>query len=259
MTASITTIKRNRILKAFLAAIILIAVWEVIFLIVNKPLLVASPLDTVKRLFVLSAKLSFWKTLLNSLLHILTGFILGVAAGTLLACLTSKISFLYSLFKPVVNIIKATPVASFIILALVWMNKTAVPSFISFLMVLPIVFANVSSGIEQTDRSLLEMAKVFHFTGKQRLTKIYIPSVMPSFLAAVTTSLGFAWKAGVAAEVLATPRNSIGTELYNSKVYLETTDLFAWTAAVIILSIILEKIIVTLIKKIARKEKKSGD
>lgn len=249
MASTITTDKKKKIFFAFLAAVLWIAVWEVIFLIVNNSLLVASPLDTFNRLCSLAATGLFWQALFNTLLRILTGFALGVVFGTVLAIFTSKVSFINSLFKPVISVVRATPVASFIILALVWMTKSAVPSFISFLMVLPIVWANVGTAIDSTDKSLLEMAKAYNFSWQKKIAKIYFPSVLPSFVSAVTTSLGLAWKAGVAAEVLATPKDSIGSYLYNSKVYLETTDLFAWTAAVIILSFILERIIVALIKK----------
>jgi NitT/TauT family transport system permease protein len=52
--------------------------------------------------------------------------------------------------------------------------------------------------------------------------------------------MGVAWKAGIAAAAIALPAVSIGRQLMESKIYLETTDLFAWTSVVIVLSLILE-------------------
>ena len=153
------------------------------------------------------------------------------------------------------NVVRSTPVASFIILALVWMNKRSVPVFTSFLMVMPIVWSNISTGINSTDKELLEMSKAYKVPKRKIISKVYVPSVMPEVYNSVTTGLGFAWKSGVAAEVLSTPLNSIGTELYNSKVYLETTDLFAWTAVIIIMSAILEKAAVYLLGKLFNRYK----
>ena len=108
-------------------------------------------------------------------------------------------------------------------------------------MVLPIIWANVSEGIRNTDRQLLEMGRMFRFGPWKTAWRIFVPSILPYFMAGCTTGLGLAWKAGVAAEVLAMPRNSIGLQLYNAKVYLETSDLFAWTLVIILLSMLLEK------------------
>ena len=94
------------------------------------------------------------------------------------------------------------------------------------------------------DRGLLEVAELYRFPMWRRLTRLYVPSVLPYFMAACKSSLGLAWKAGIAAEILATPDHSIGKELYFSKTYLETPTLFAWTLVVIVLSLFIEKLLV---------------
>ena len=160
---------------------------------------------------------------------------------------------LYELFKPVLTVVRATPVASFIILALVWIKRDNISTFISFLMVLPILWSNVTEGIAQCDSDLLEMARAFHFSKTALISKIYIPSVMPYFFAGCTTAIGLSWKAGVAAEVLSLPKHALGSELYYSKIYLETPSLFAVTLVVIVMSIILEKLLRLALKKIAGK------
>ena len=108
-------------------------------------------------------------------------------------------------------------------------------------MVLPVLFGNVKAGIQSADPQLLEMARVFRFTRKQKLLRIYFPAVAPYLAAGLKTCLGLAWKAGVAAEVLCLAAASIGRHLYESKIYLETADMFAWTLVVILLSILIEK------------------
>lgn len=243
----------NRVKKAFkkTAAILFwIAVWFALYYYVNEEILIASPVAVLKRIFELGATANFWKVTFMSLLRIIVGFVCGVAAGTLVAVATTFCNPIYELLKPVLTVIKTTPVASFILLALVWIKRGSVPSFISFLMVLPIIWANVSEGLAGADKNLLEVAKIFKFGLKKKISEIYVPSAKPYFFAGCTTALGLAWKAGIAAEVLSLPKESIGTYLYSSKIYLETTDLFAWTVVVIILSVILEKLLKLALKKL---------
>lgn len=208
-----------------------------------------SPALVLQRICALGATAEFWYTTGLSLLRIGAGFIFGVVAGTVLAVLTTRFKTMQYLFSPVLSIMRATPVTSFILLAFVWITAAHIPTFICLLMVAPIVWKNVSQGIAQTDSQLLEMAKVMEIGTLATVTKIYVPSVKPYFTAACTTALGLAWKAGVAAEVITHPKYGIGSEMYFSKVELETADLFAWTIVVIILSVLCEKGLVYLMKR----------
>ena len=244
-------LKKNTI-KTAVAALWLV-LWQLVCYIVDMELLVVSPLAVAKRLWELGATAEFWRYSLGSLGRITEGFLLGSVTGAVLAMVCHKFSFAREFFTPAITLIKSTPVASFIILALVWLTGQRVPVFIAYLMVLPVVYGNVIQGIGEVDPKLIEMAKVYGMNRRKRVMKIYIPSVLPYMMAASRTALGLSWKAGVAAEVIGVTRDSIGRQLYYSKIYLETADLFAWTAVVIILSIALEKIFVSAMGYIGRK------
>ena len=224
-----------------------LAVWQCAAFFVGKEVLIPSPAQVFSRLWQLAGQAVFWLTAISSLGRVVLGFAAALAIGVVLAVLTAASRICRALLQPLVSVIRATPVASFIILALVWLPNARVPVFISFLTVVPIVWANVESGIVQTDRGLLEMAKMYRFSRARTLRDVYVPSVRPYFLSAFTTGLGFAWKSGIAAEVIANTKNSIGGQIYGAKIYLETADLFAWTLAVIALSMILEKLLVFLV------------
>ena len=187
----------------------------------------------------------------STLLRVALGFSLGILAGSLLGAVTAAVPFLDMLLSPLRSIIKATPVTSFIVLLLLYISPVRTPIAVSFLMVVPIAWANVSKGVGSADPQLLEMAKVFRFSRLKTLRAVYIPTVLPHFLAAVSTGFGFAWKSCVAAEVIALSKNSIGKALYESKLYLETPELFAWTAAIILISMALEALLVRWIGRAA--------
>jgi NitT/TauT family transport system permease protein len=171
----------------------------------------------------------------------LSAFVIGVVGGCAFAALTSSIDWADTLLRPALTALRATPVASFIILALVWMSSGTVPVFAASIMAMPIVWANVTQGIASVNRELLEVAYVYEFGKLRTIWNIILPSISGTFIAACGTSIGLCWKAMIAAEVLGTPSGAIGTQLYNSKIYLETDALFAWTLVVILLSNLLER------------------
>lgn len=247
MTDFSTILKKT--LRSVISITFWIIVWYVIAKIVNREVLVASPFSVLKRLTVLVKANYFWYSAIASLLRIMFGFAIGVLSAVIFAVLSIRFKIVEILLAPLLTIIKSTPVASFIILAIVWIELSGIPIFTAFLMVFPIIWTNVFTGIKSTDKDLLEMVKIFKLNKKKVFRNVYIPSVMPYFKSGCITSIGLAWKAGIAAEVLCTPKNSIGKYLYESKVYLETADLFAWTIVIILLSLFLEKLLVKLIQR----------
>ena len=239
--------------KILAAPVFWIGVWWILALIIGKEVVLPSPPVVFRRLLSLLSTGDFYRTVGMSVLRITIGFLSALLLGVLAGILSSRFRLFDALLTPLLSVIRATPVASFIILVLVFLHKQVIPAVISFLMVFPVVTLNIRTGILETDRGLLEMAKVFRLRKMQVLRAIRIPAVYPYFLTAFRSSLGLSWKAGVAAEVLCNPKYSIGRMLYESKVYLETPDLFAWTLTVIVISVILEKLALVLIDR-----KKSG-
>ena len=105
------------------------------------------------------------------------------------------------------------------------------------MMVFPVLFENVREGISQTPKELLQMADVFGVSWIMKIKRIYIPAIKPFFFSALTTSVGLAVKAGVAAEVVAYIPDSIGKMLSDAKSYMEPADLLAWTVVIITISL----------------------
>lgn len=250
--------------KVVIPLVFWLAVWQIAAWIVGgsfsaaglqlreKHLLLPGPRTVFCALTGLVAETGFWQAAGLTLLRVFAGLLAGSVLGVILAVLTSSCVWCDRILSPLVKVIRATPVASFILLVLLWVSTGRVPGVISALMVLPVIWSNVSKGIAQTDPNLLEMAKAYRFDPGKRLKLIYIPSVAPYFNAGVETGLGLAWKAGVAAEVLSHPKLAIGTQVYVSQLNLETPDLFAWTVVVILLSFLVENVLVRLLRKVVR-------
>ena len=243
----ISTIFRNRTTQKILRVVVPLAFWlgawqlaaiwvDTVYTPGHGALLLPSPLLVWERLAALAARPSFWRTAAVSLGRIFGGFALGAAAGTLLAVITSALSWADWLFRPMVKVIRAVPVASFIILALIWFSSRSLSVLISFLIVLPVLYTNLLSGIRAADPQLLEMARVFRVPALRGIRYVYLPQVLPYFRSACGSALGLCWKSGIAAEVIGMPDGSIGEQLQQAKIYLNTPDLFAWTLVIVLLS-----------------------
>lgn len=252
MTASTTCLKA-RIGRWALAAAFYLALWQLAAILVGQPLLVPGPGEVFQRLFALAGTAPFWRALLASMGRVAAAFLMGVALGAALAVATQRWRWSGFLIAPLLSALRATPVSSFIILALVWMGAGAVPVFTGLIMTLPIVWGNVSQAIGSLDPAYEEMARVFALKPLKRLRYLYLPQIMPSFASACTTSLGLTWKAVIAAEVLGTPKLAMGSAMYSAKIYLETAELFAWTLVVILLSVAFERIFARLMAALTRK------
>lgn len=234
-----------------------LSAWAISSRLAGLPFLLPGPLDTLKKMMALWATGSFWFSLLISLMRVLIGFISAVIFGVLMAAICAILPAADDLMSPVKSIIRSTPVSSFIILVLLWLSAEITPIFIAFLAVMPIIWQDVQQGIAQVPSDLLEMGRAYHFSKKRMIINIYIPSVAPYFYTACASGMGFAWKAAIAAEVIARPLYSVGKNLQDAKVYLETEELFAWTFTVVMLSMILEAGIKRLTGH--QKEKETGE
>lgn len=235
------------------AVLVWMIVWQIASMRLDSDILLVSPVKVVYRLGQLILTVPFWKTVCFTLFRIASGFFLAAAAGILLASASFCCTRVRELLTPIMLVIKSVPVASFIILALIWFSSRNLSVLISFLMVLPMIYTNVLSGIRSVDKQLLEMAWVFQLSKLRIVRYIYLPHIMPFFYSACSVSLGMSWKAGVAAEVIGIPRGSVGERLQQAKVYLDTPDLFAWTLVIVAASLFFEKIVLFLLRKIFQK------
>lgn len=242
MKISITLLSKKAA-KGLGVLIFWVALWYVAALVTGQELLVPTPLKTVDVLFEFVSKGSFWSAVLLSTLRIISGFLLGVLIGVLGGISSVKSKLFDALTSPILRIARAVPVVSFILLAYVWIKTNFIPVFITALMVAPIIWATVAVSIKGIDKSLVEMGKVFRLSKKDIFFKIKFPQVAPAFVSACLTTLGLAWKSGVAAEVLCYPERSLGRLLHNASTYLETAETFALTLVVVVISLALESLV----------------
>ena len=235
------TLPRIKALKIIISAFAILAIWEILALIVNDSYFLPDIVTTAKALLKIIASKTFFKVVFTAFYRVFMGLFLGVLFGIVVASLCHKFDVLNTVLSPIISIMKATPVACIIVLLWIRLNYTEIAIFVVVLMVLPIVWQNVYDGFKAIDESLIEVADVFELTKIQRLGALVIPSVLSYLLPAIVTSVGLAWKAEVAAEIMT--NSNMGRLIYDFKtVSFDTASIFAWTVVIVTLSIVFENI-----------------
>ncbi len=248
--ASIT--QGNKALKAG-AIMFWLIIWEGASLLIGEELFLPSPVRTMECLVSLVPQQEFWSAVFFTLCRIILGFCLSLASASLIASLSYRFVFISILADPLVKAVRATPVASIVILVLVWVRSRNLSVVISFLMVFPVVYTNILEGLRNTDGDLLEAARMYRMTKFKKVRYVYLPELSPYIQSAISTSLGLAWKSGIAAEVIGLPDGSIGERVYEAKIYLSTPDLFAWTVVIIVLAYLFERLFLLLSSRLLRR------
>lgn len=235
-----------------------LVVWQLATVLVDQSLLLASPGSVLARLAELVRTADFWAAVAHSFTRIVAGFLTAAVVGVLGAALAAASRVADALVAPLVTAIRSTPVVSFIILVLMWADSSRLAFVISFLMVVPIIHANVLEGIRHRDPALLEVATVFGVPFVRRVAAIDVPAVLPFFVAGCRVGVGLAWKSGIAAEVIGLPTGSIGERLYEAKIFLSSADLFAWTLVIITVSFAFERLVLAGLTRLQARLARGG-
>ena len=237
-------------LKMIFITIMWLILWEVADRVIDNRIILSGPLHILSSLAEQVAKPDFWMICAASFLRITLGFLLSFALGFALAVLCYRMPLLKDIIAPVMAMLKIVPMISFVIMLLIWVGNQALTIYLSFLIVLPLIYTNTLAGLEAVDKNLLEISKEYGMSRWYRFKYVYRPTLMPFLISGCRVSLGMSWKSGIMAEVIGTPKPSIGREMYAAKTYLQTGNLFAWTIVVVILSIVFERGFLWLLEKL---------
>lgn len=240
-----------------LAVIFALLIWQTAAVAVDQSILLVSPVDVALRMTTIWQVEGFASSIWFSFYHIAGGFLLALVSGILLAALSGRFKWVETALWPFMITVKTVPVASFVVICLIWLSAQNLSVFISFLIVLPVVYGNVLQGIKSEDGKMLEVAEVFRMPMLRRILYIHMPQLKPFILSACATALGMSWKAGIAAEIIGTPDGSIGKQLYYAKIYLDTDDLLCWTVIIVIVSVAFEKLFMLALRAAYRRLERS--
>ncbi len=249
MKNSILKNRKKTMVEKLLPAVLLILLWQLVAMRVDKTYIVPSPYETSKSLITIFSNTRYIVDILYTLGRIIISFMISFILGTVLASASYKGSLAESLISPAMTIIKSVPTMGIILLSLIWFGSEGTVLFVCSLIIMPLIYSNMLYGMRSFDKKLIEMGRQFGFSRRKRIKYIYWPSLKPFVNSAAAAGISLNMKVLIAAEVLGQPERAVGTNLFNAKAVLDTPGIFAWSVVVILLSYLIEKNMILLKKK----------
>jgi len=244
-------ITKNRLIS-LLAIVLLFAIWKLVSLWTSSEQLIPSPEKTFLAVTEVVSRDNFHPTLLTTIGRGMIGFVISLVFALLIGIPAGMYPTIRLLFNPVLITFRSTPVISLILLAIIWLGNEMVPVFIAILTMFPIICTNIIDGIKKVDPELIEMGKTFRVSKKRIIREIYLPSISPFLTSGISNALGFGWRAIIIGEVLAQPGFGIGTQMQNAQIFLQVSELIAWTLIAILVSAIFEILVRLAEKKLVK-------
>ncbi len=235
-----STLSKKTIL---LSAILLLVIWHFTAAYLNAPLILPLPSRVLQKAVSLLGQKSFLFAMLNTTKRCLTAFSISVLAGLILGFLCAFFPVCEAFFEVPLAIIRSVPVVSIILLALFWLKSNNIPVFAAVLMSLPIMKTCTQTGFKSCSKTLLQMASVYKLTKIQKFLFIRIPYSSTSIITGIKNCSGMTWKVVAAGEVLSLPLSALGTYLQNAQAILETEQVFATTAVIVVMSFLCSMLI----------------
>lgn len=230
-----TSIWKNSVISVFAAAILLL-LWQLGSDWIDAEIILPPPGRVLTEVFYILKNRLFFADLKATLIRGLWSFFLVMSTGLVTGIAAGKYAAVNASFRPLLAVIKTTPVMSVILVAIVWFRTGTVPVFAAFLITFPIIIENCTAGIRETDKQLIEMADLYQIPPLDILINISIPSMLPYIISGARTAIGLTWKVVIAGEILSLPKNGIGSQMQLSQLNLETGRVFAWTLTAVVLS-----------------------
>ncbi len=239
----------------FLSMFFFFIIWEGVALYIDNSLLFPRVSEIFLSLKNLVASGDFTLILWNTL----SRFFISIVFSLILAIIFSVASYRYEVISfllfPFIIFLRAVPTIAIIIVVLIWSSVERVPIVVGMLILFPILYESILGGIKNVDKNLLKMSKVFKVPTKRVVRDIYIPSIYYSISSNIPSYIGLTFKVIIAGEVLSQESLSIGGEIFINKIYLESSNIFAWIIVVIVLNYLLEKGLKTINSRVCRWEK----
>ncbi len=231
--------KRTRLVYAAMGAVFIIVVWQILSMVMD-PIIMASPIATVKALGHLASTRVLWTQLLITLRRLVIGLAIGAILGLVLGVFAGLQPRARSFFEPIRWVGMTMPAVVLAVLALLWLGLGDGPViFLVALIVLPGMYINTVAGVLAIDPKLLEMGRVYHFPRRLLLTEVYLPGISSPVMAGLTLATGIAMRAVILGEVLAAS-SGIGHSFSRAESFLNTPEVFAWVVVLLALMALLE-------------------
>ncbi len=216
--------------------------------------IVPSPADTWRALAEIFRSGEMAENLKVTFSRQLTGLLFGLAMGTATGVIAGIFTKVQLILQPMITLLLSVPAIIYVTMAMVWFGTgTKMTIFLVALLIFPLMHTNTASGINSIDPALKEMAEVYRLPPLKKLGQIYLPGMRGHLITGFSLGLASSMRLTIMSEMLGAV-DGMGQRIYISRAYLETENLFAWVAVLLIILMLLEFLLIRPLKKWTRAD-----
>lgn len=247
MKTFLEVLKKNRLwLISIATVIVVLGIWEVAAVIINVEMILPRLPATLMQFFLLFTKPSFYAAVGASLLRCLISFTVAFVLGALCGLLGGLNKSFAAALRPIVAALRTVPTLAIVLILMLSFGKQAAPVIIGVMMVFPIVYQTTKTAVENTDKRVVELARLDGAGTLAAIRYVYAPQSLPYLLGSVASTFGLNIKAVISAEILASTVTSIGHQMKfasGDSAMESIPQLFAWVIVTLLLSVIFETVL----------------
>jgi NitT/TauT family transport system permease protein len=250
-----TNSKWYKIILNVLGVVFIFFAWWIASSIINLSLF-PTPIIAFKTMFSLLGKASSWLAIGETIKRLIVAFLISFAFALILGVLGGIFKGFRHFFNPVVIVLRTIPTAAVVIILVVLLKPTSGLYIIDFLLMFPILYEAVVSGVSSVDKSIIDALRLDDRKGSiNSIGQIFIPMALPYIGLGIIQSLGLGMKVSIMAEVLCGSNSlvGIGRLMYFGYIESDMKEVFA----VALIAIILIGIVDVLLGILKRKYTKN--
>lgn len=179
--------------------------------------------------------------LLVSMSRVLKGYLISAVLGIFLGSLVGMYRPAKELLIPVITVIRQIPMIAWIPLIILWCgigenSKVVIIVLVAFFQIL----VNTQSGMENTPKGYLEVARLYKLGKWKTFTKVYLPYAIPQIMVGLRLGLGGSWMAVVAAELIAAT-SGIGYRMSSARSNMQSDTVIVCMIVVGLVGVLMDR------------------
>lgn len=251
-------IAKHNALWAVVAVAVIFAVWQIAYACIKNDYILPGIGQTLSQFFALFGDGSFYVALGNTVARTLISFAASFVMAAAFAALSAVCAPFKATFACIISVVRTLPTMAITLMLLIWSSPRVAPAIVTALVLFPMLYSQFIAAIEVVDGNLLEMAKVYKISRRDKLLKIIAPAVAPEVISQVGAGLSLGLKVMVSAEVLSYTLNSFGGMMQQARLYSQMPLFAALTLMCILVGLLLELLSYLLRKLVGRWQVKEG-
>jgi ABC-type nitrate/sulfonate/bicarbonate transport system permease component len=240
----------SRLLYGVLGVVLALAVWELLALIKDDPVILPSVQETA-RTFVEYLNLKYpavvgktlWEHALISIARIVVGWGAGVLIGIAVGGVMASVPLVRHLIDPLIEITRPLPPLAFIPLFIIWFGIGETSKFMLILVgVVPIMLIATVAALDAVPEELEQAGRSLGGSATWVLLTVRLRSALPAIITGMRLAMGGAWTSIVAVELIAATAG-LGYLINNAGVNLQTPLVLSGIISISIVGIVFDSLL----------------